>query len=138
MESFNDTSDFGCRTICLVRTNGDLYYETDKSETQKTIINELVKDKYYKYTYAGLDSPKYIGKYLRTNDNRSFFQNIKNALKCIKQNKYINYLKIRLFDNNKLDFIIFTNLNVCFIKMHIFNKKLINNREVFSKTKTSE
>ena len=45
METFDDTSDFGCKTICLVRTNGDLYYETDKSETQKTIINELVKDK---------------------------------------------------------------------------------------------
>ena len=46
METFDDTSDFGCKTICLVRTNGDLYYETDKSERQKTIINELVKDKF--------------------------------------------------------------------------------------------
>ena len=83
METFDDTSDFGCKTICLVRTNGDLYYETDKSETQKTIINELVKDKYYKYTYAGLDSPKYIGKYLRTNDNRSFFQEDNGKKICI-------------------------------------------------------
>ena len=83
METFDDTSDFGCKTICLVRTNGDLYYETDKSETQKTIINELVKDKYYKYTYDGLDSPKYIGKYLRTNDNISFFQEDNGKEICI-------------------------------------------------------
>ena len=70
----NNTSEFGCKTLCFVKTNGVLYFETDKSTPQKKIISELVKGKYYKYIYTGLDSPIYIGKYLRTNNNKSFFQ----------------------------------------------------------------
>ena len=56
----NDTSGFGCKTICFIKTNGDLCFETDKSDRQNKIINELVKGKYYKYTYTSLDIAIYI------------------------------------------------------------------------------
>jgi len=78
-----DTSGFGCKTVCFVKTNGDLCFETDKSERQKKIMNELVKGECYKYTYDGLNSPIYIGRYLRTNDNRSFFQEDNGKEICI-------------------------------------------------------
>lgn len=83
----DDISDFGCRTICFVKTNGDMCAEIDKSKIQKKIINKLVKGKYYKYTYNELDSPIYIGKYLRTNNNRSFFQEDNGNKICISYSK---------------------------------------------------
>jgi len=89
METLNDdTSGFGCKTICFIKTNGDLCFETDKSERQNRIINELVKGKYYKYTYTSLDTAIYIGRYLRTNNNRSFFQEDNGKEICIVYSKY--------------------------------------------------
>lgn len=77
MESFKDdvnATGFGCKTVCFVRTNGDLHSDANTREAQTQITNELVTGKRYKYAYSGLNLPIYIGKYLRTDGNRSFFQ----------------------------------------------------------------